>query len=99
MKCPVCDLHPVSFSNNVFVCPGGHEWAGEMFRAGTSPPTTRPAMTIKMRGQEFTFIPDENTGQSLMLVLALLAINNPDVDGVLKAFGLRLVLGGKQVFL
>lgn len=94
MNCPKCGQPTYIFVNGLFECEAGHKWAGSVEPAISSL-FVRP-VPITIRGVEYSLTP--NTDKNYMLLVALIAINDPDVDNILRAFGVVLDIGGRRVF-
>jgi len=96
MSCPSCGRQPNRFINGFLTCEGGHEWPGQMERAGAPHiPAVQP-VPITIRGVEYSFTP--TAASELRTLLCLVALDNPDVDTILRACGVVLDVGGRRVF-
>lgn len=94
MNCPSCGRQPNRFVNGLLQCEGGHEWQGRLEAPGSVGAINPVPITI--RGKEYFLTP--SLDKHYMVLVSLIALDNPAVDEVLRAFGVILDIGGKRVF-
>ena len=96
MSCPSCGRQPNRFVNGLLMCEGGHEWPGQIVNASQAfAPGVQP-VPVTIRGVEYPITPSAD--KNYMFLVALIMLNHPDVDTLLKAFGIVLDVGGRRVF-
>ena len=91
-SCPSCGRQPNRFVNGLLMCEGGHEWQGRLEQPGSA---VQP-VPIAIRGVEYSLTP--NADKNFMFLVALIMLNNPDIDALLRAHGVILDVGGRRVF-
>jgi hypothetical protein len=96
-SCPSCGRQPNRFVNGLLMCEGGHEWQGKLDTARAYTASSDVVLVpITVRGVEYALTPVQNS--ELRTLLCLIALNNPEVDAILKAFNVVIDIGGKRVF-